>query len=159
MFKVFVSYSTHDLPNVTELQQNLAETGVEVFVAEHSVIPGETLTDKISSAIATCDLFVLIWSVNAKNSEWVSQEIGKAHSLKKPILPLVLTEGLTLPGFISKLKYLSVYKDPDAANQQARTIILNGLNAKRILTAKQKQSEAMGWIGLTAFFVWAFSQK
>ncbi len=106
MFKVFVSYSTHDLRNVNELQQSLDGTGVEVFVAEHSVLPSEHLSAKISSAISACDLFVLLWSENAKASEWVSQEIGKAHSLHKKILPLVLTEGLNLPGFISNLKYL-----------------------------------------------------
>jgi len=159
MFKVFVSYSTHDLTNVAQLQQSLSGTGVEVFVAENSVIPGQPLSEKISSAIASCDLFVLIWSVNAKNSEWVSQEIGKAHSLNKQILPLVLTNGLTLPGFISELKYLPVFKDPEAEILKARTIVLDGLNAKRALVAKQKQGEAIAWLGVGAFVLWAFSQK
>jgi len=158
MFKVFVSYSTHDLKNVAELQQSLIGTGVEVFVAEHSVRPSEHLSEKISSAIAACDLFVLLWSANAKASEWVSQEIGKAHSLNKKILPLVLTEGLTLPGFIAGLKYLAVYNDSGAI-QQARNIVLEGFHAKRTEIEKQKQSEAVALLGLGAFFLWAFSQK
>ena len=159
MFKAFVSYSTHDLKNVAELQQSLAGTGVEVFVAEHSVLPSEPLSEKIASAIAACDLFILLWSANAKASDWVSQEIGKAHSLNKQILPLVLTEGITLPGFISGLKYLPVYQDPAAAIQQARTIVLNGFNAKRAEFEKQKQSEALTLLGLGALFLWAVSQK
>jgi len=159
MFKAFVSYSTHDLKNVAELQQSLVGTGVEVFVAEHSVIPSEPLPEKISSAIAACDLFVLLWSTNAKNSEWVSQEIGKAHSLNKQILPLVLTEGLTLPGFINGLKYLPVYQNPAAAIQQARTIVVDRFNAKRTEIEKQKQSEALALLGLGALFLWAISQK
>lgn len=159
MFKVFVSYATHDLKNVVELQQSLFGTGVEVFVAEHSVLPSEHLSEKISSAIAACDLFVLLWSPNAKASEWVPQEIGKAHSLNKKILPLVLTEGLPLPGFISELKYLPVYKDSAAAVQQARKIVLDKFNAKRTEVEKQKQNEALILLGLGAFFLWAFSQK
>lgn len=159
MFKVFVSYSTHDLKNVAELQQSLTGTGVEVFVAEHSVLPSEPLTEAISSAIAACDLFVLLWSVNAKDSDWVSQEIGKAHSLNKQILPLVLTEGLTLPGFISGLKYIPVHQDSAAAIQKARAIVLERFNAKLALVAKQKQSEALTMLGIGAFFLWAISQK
>jgi len=106
MFKVFVSYSSLDLQNVAVLQQALAGTGVVVYVAEHSLLPGEAIGPTISQEIASCDLFVLIWSNNAKASEWVSQEIGKAHQLGKRILPLVLTERMTLPGFISDLTQL-----------------------------------------------------
>lgn len=159
MFKVFVSYSTHDLKNVAELQQSLAGTGVELFVAEHSVLPSERLSDRISAAIAACDLFVLLWSSNAKESDWVSQEIGKAHSLNKKILPLVLTEGLNLPGFINDLKYLPVYKDPASAAQQAQAIVLDGFRVKMAEIQKQKQSEALTLLGLGALFFWAVSQK
>lgn len=159
MFKVFVSYSTHDLKNVAELQQSLAGTGVELFIAEHSVLPSERLSDRISAAIAACDLFVLLWSSNAKESDWVSQEIGKAHSLNKKILPLVLTEGLNLPGFINDLKYLPVYKDPASAIQQAQAIVLDGFRAKMAEIQKQKQSEALTLLGLGALFFWAVSQK
>lgn len=159
MFKVFVSYSTHDLKNVAELQQSLAGTGVELFVAEHSVLPSERLSDRISSAIAACDLFVVLWSANAKASDWVSQEIGKAHSLNKKILPLVLTEGLNLPGFISDLKYLPVYKDPTAAIQQAQAIVLEGFRSKKAELERQKQSEALTLLGLGALFFWALNQK
>lgn len=60
MIKVFVSYSSLDLSNVAVLQQSLVGTGVEVFVAEHSVRASEALSAGISAAIAACDLFVLI---------------------------------------------------------------------------------------------------
>ncbi len=159
MFNVFVSYSTQDLKNVAELKQSLIGTGVEVFVAEHSVSPSEHLSERISSAISSCDLFVLLWSDNARASEWVSQEIGKAHSLNKQILPLVLTEGLNLPGFISGLKYLAMYKNPAAAIEQARAIVLDGFRAKMAVIEKKKQTEALTLLGLGAFILWASSQK
>lgn len=160
MFKVFVSYSTQDLKNVSELQQSLAGTGVEVFVAEHAVLPSEHLSEKISSAIAGCDLFVLLWSENAKASEWVSQEIGKAHSLNKQILPLVLTEGLNLPGFISGLKYLPVFRDPQAAMVQAQGLILKHFQAKQAVVARQKEEEnTRNLLVLGGLALWLFSQK
>lgn len=158
MFRVFVSYSTQDLKNVAELQQSLIGTGVEVFVAEHSILPGQHLSEEISSAIAACDLFVLLWSSNAKTSEWVPQEIGKAHALNKQILPLVLTEGLDLPGFISDLKYIPMHSNSVSALEQARDIVLDGFRVKAAAMEKQKQNEALALLGLGAFLLWALSQ-
>lgn len=160
MFTVFVSYSTHDLTNVTQLQQSLAGTGVEVFVAEHSVAASEQLSEKISSAIQACDLFVLLWSANAKDSDWVQQEIGKAHSLQKTILPLVLDEGLALPGFINGLKYLQVFKDPQAAMADAQKIVLKQFQTKQAATRQKEEAEnSRNLLVLGGFLLWIFSQK
>lgn len=159
MFKVFVSYSTLDLQNVAELQRALIGTGVRVFVAEHSILPSQSLSLTISGAIAACDLFVLIWSRNAKASDWVSQEIGQALSLRKQILPLVLTEGMALPGFINDLKYVPVFKDPAKGIVSARNVMLRLFRAKQAAERKQKEKENMALLGIGAFFLWAISQK
>lgn len=159
MFKVFVSYSTHDLKNVTELQQSLAGTGVEVFVAEHSVAPSEQLSDRISAEIAACDLFVLLWSAKAKASDWVPQEIGKAHSLHKTILPLVLEEGLELPGFISGLKYEPVYRDPQASMARAQEFVIQQFRTKQAAIRQKEQNEARNLLVLGGLLFWLFNQK
>ena len=159
MFKVFVSYSTHDLKNVNELQQSLDGTGVEVFVAEHSVSASEHLSAKISEAIAGCDLFVLLWSANAKASDWVPQEIGKAHSLGKTILPLVLDEGLSLPGFISDLKYLPVFRDSQTAMAKAQELVLKEFQAKQAAVRQQEQEKTKNLLVLGGLVLWLFSQK
>ena len=99
IFKIFVSYSTHDLKQVELLKNQLKGTSIEIFVAEHSISPSQELAPTISRSISDCDLFVVLWSKNAQDSEWVSQEIGKAHALNKTILPLVLNKGLKLPGY------------------------------------------------------------
>ena len=159
MLNVFVSYSTQDLENVEILQKSLSGTGVNVFVSEHSVKPSDHLSEKISDAINNCDLFVLLWSQNAKASEWVSQEIGKAHSLDKRILPLILTKGLNLPGFISGLKYIPVHENLEGAMNKAKKIILDQLQIKQDALEKKKQNDTLVLIGIGAFLLWAFSQK
>ncbi|MES9903046.1 MAG: HigA family addiction module antitoxin [Sedimenticola sp.] len=161
--KIFISYSTHDLPQVELLQQQLGGTPIEVFVAEHSVQPSEDLGQVISNAISTCDLFVVLWSNNAQYSDWVSQEIGKACTLNKTILPLVLNEGISLPGFINNLKYLPVYKAPEEALNKAREVIINQYNKKLSLLKqaegkKQSDKEALFLMGAGAFLLWAFSK-
>ena len=162
-FKVFISYSTQDLTQVELLRQQLLNTPIEVFVAEHSVLPGEDLGIKITQAIAECDLFVVLWSENAESSKWVSQEIGHAKAKNKEILPLVLSKGLGLPAFISNLKYLPVHENTEAALTKARELIVAGYNKKsQALQAqeakKQKDQEQLFLLGAGAFLLWAFSK-
>ena len=85
---------------------------VDVFVADYSVKLGENIPKKIIKEIKKSDLFVVLWSKNSKQSDWVQQEIGIAKGKQKPILPVVLNQGLELPAFIKELKFLAVYKSP-----------------------------------------------
>ncbi len=162
-YKIFVSYSTHDIEQVDLLNKQLSGTPVDVFIAEHSVLPSENLGIVISNAIEECDLFVVLWSQNAQESGWVSQEIGKATAYNKPILPLVLTENISLPGFISNLKYIPVYKNPENAALQARNLIANSYNKKHqelalIEQKKQSDKETLALMGIGAFVLWAVSK-
>ena len=163
-FNVFISYSTHDLKQVQALQKQLSNTPIKVFVAEHSILPSEELTSSISAAINKCDLFIVLWSLNAKDSDWVSQEIGKATALNKKILPLVLEPDMNLPGFVSGLKYLSIGKDPENALSEATKIALIEYEKKKSFLAeiqakKQKEKETLVTMGLGALFLWAINQK
>jgi TIR domain len=162
-FKIFVSYSTHDLDQVNLLRQQLANTPVNIpFVAEYSVLPSQELAKEISKAIEDCDLFVVLWSENASNSEWVRQEIGSASALKRTILPLVLTEGLKLPGFIKELKYIDVFLDPNLALSQAREMVILEYNKKVSLTQQKEQEQkntTLFLMGVGAFLLWAINQK
>jgi hypothetical protein len=159
-FNVFISYSTHDLSQVEKLQAQLIGSPIQIFVAEHSVSPSEDLALAINGAIERCDLFVLIWSKNAEASTWVSQEIGKATALRKKILPLVLHEGMNLPGFISNLKYLSVHSDPVNSLKQARDFIVRTYEEKadRESAAAQAEKDKLALMGIGAFLLWIFNK-
>jgi len=127
-YKVFVSYSTKDIPNVDALRAFLQFPDVECFVSEYAVAPGTPLAPTIKTAILGCDLFVLLWSTNTMASEWVSQEIGIAHGCNKPILPFVLQQGLSLPGFIKELRYVAAFQNPQQAMYSLReTVMRNSL--------------------------------
>jgi hypothetical protein len=163
IFKIFVSYSTHDLKQVELLRNQLKDTSIEIFVAEHSISPSQELAPTISKSISECDLFVVLWSKNAQESEWVSQEIGKAHALNKKILPLVLSKGLKLPGFINNLKYLSIYEEKKDPLVAAQNVIIESYNNKKSQlakaeAAKQKDKDALVVMGTGAFLLWALSK-
>ena len=117
---VFISYSTVDVQKAIELKQYLErdpKTKFQVFLAETSVSVGDNLPTTITNAIKGCDFFLVLWSESAATSKWVPQEIGQAVNAGKPIYPIVLEEGSTLPGFISGLKYLPAYKGEDAVRR------------------------------------------
>ena len=150
--KVFFSYSTRDLRIVQFVQQMLAGTQVQVFVAEYDVAPGKALAPAVVGAIKECDVFVLLWTQNARTSDWVPQEIGIAKGHGKTIIPVVLQQGLPLPGFISDLKYLDVPKDPDFA--------FTWLRDNLIAQASEKQKrEGMALLALAGAVLWVLGQK
>lgn len=150
-YKVFVSYSTHDLSLVNQIKQRLTSSAVSVFVAEYAVAPGQPLSATIINEIKTCDLFILLWSQNAKSSEWVPQEIGVATAAGKTIVPVLLEKELALPGFLKEQKYLSAYDDPSEA--------LEWLTREVFGRATQAaKSQGLVWFGLGALFAWLMTR-
>jgi len=150
--KVFISYSTKDLNVVEFARTMLSGPSVEVFVAEYSAAPGTPLSPAIITAIKQCDLFLLLWSDNARTSEWVPQEIGIAKGENKQIIPVVLQPDLRPPGFISDLKYLDVPKNPAAAFTWLQQNILSHA------TEKQKQ-ETLAWLAVGGVLLWLLSRS
>lgn len=150
--KIFISYSTKDLQVVNFVRSMLAGSPVEVFVAEYSVSAGQPLSQSIIAAIKGCDLFMLLWSKNSEQSDWVPQEIGIGKGDGKQIVPVLLHSDLKLPGFISDLKYLDVPKDPQRAFTWLRDNVFARANQKQ-------QQEAIGWLALGGAILWLLSQK
>ncbi len=147
-YSVFISYSTRDLATATTLQQWIEYAGATAFLAQYSAVPGTPLSEEIIRAIKGCDLFLLLWSGNARASEWVPQEIGMAKGTLKPIMPVVLHDGLELPGFIKDLKYLDLYKDPQAA--------VEWLHSHVVGLIKKRDSDRLVVLGVVGAIAMAF---
>lgn len=134
-YNVFISYSTKNLHVAQWAQTTLHQPGyVEVFVAEYSVQPSQPLNQEIERAIRACDLFVLLWSHAARTSDYVPQEIGIAKGCNRTILPVVMEDGVPVPGFISDLKYLAAHKNWDGSFIWLKQFIRE--NANKLAQAK-----------------------
>jgi hypothetical protein len=127
---VFISYSTRDLQTASALQQWIRAAGASVFLAAYTLEPGRPIARDVEAAIRACDLFVLLWSDNARGSEWVPQEIGLAKGANREIMPVVLHDGLTLPVFISDLKYLPLHEDPEGATHWLHDFVLRKVQGR-----------------------------
>ncbi len=150
-FSVFISYSTKDLSRARQIKHLLEGTGSKAFLAEYSLSPGSELGQAILAAIKECDLFLLLWSANAKSSEWVPQEIGVARAHKRPIIPVMLNKDIELPGFLKGLKYLPLYKAPN----QALTWLQRNVFQQ---AQKKQQRDGLVWLGIGGVVLWLLGQ-
>jgi hypothetical protein len=64
----------------------------------------------------------------------VPQEIGIAKGCNKVILPVVMEEGVPIPGFISNLKYLAAHKNWDGSFEWLAQFVRD--NAGKLAQAK-----------------------
>jgi hypothetical protein len=151
-YKVFISYSTKNLDIVQWAKHTLDQPGLtEVFAAEYSVAPGTVLNAEIMKAIRGCDLFVLLWTQEARKSDYVPQEIGIAVAANKMILPIVMEANLPVPGFISNLKYLDAHRDMEGAFAWLAQFVRDNS------AHQQDQQKAAALLALLIGGVWLFS--
>lgn len=92
------------------LLEILQNNGVTCYVAEHDDNYGESLPDKLSTAIDKSDVVIVILTHNSKSSSSVNQEIGYAKKAGKRIIPL-MEKGVSLPVLLQGVEYESFTSD------------------------------------------------
>ena len=128
---VFVSYATDDLPGIRPLLQGATVPGVNLFVAEDKMPPGTKLTEAIEREIRTCDLFVVMWSKHAAESQWVRYEVGLASGAGRKILPVLLDASVPLPPYLANIKYITAEQSVQSAGAQLSAVLASDLGEKR----------------------------
>lgn len=82
--KIFISYSHLDEGKVKFIHQAYEALNVDHFFDRAYLKPGDVYPEKIKNYIASADLFILCWSENAKNSDYVQLEIEDAMKRAYP---------------------------------------------------------------------------
>ncbi len=103
--KIFISHAWEDKALVRRLEDELKAAGAEVWVDHSGVRGGDNLPKRISDALEWCDTVLLIWSEAAKQSHWVELEWTNGISLKKTIIPCLLSQ-VQLPGMLVNRLYV-----------------------------------------------------
>ena len=78
--KIFISYAHADYSQVKGIAEGCKMNGSDYFFDRHTLQAGDIFKDKILQYIDNADLFVLCWSKNAAESEWV--QIERKHALE-----------------------------------------------------------------------------
>jgi hypothetical protein len=77
--KVFISHAGEDKPFVREFAKRLRDNGVDAWVDEWEILPGDKLIDKIfEQGIGQCDAFLIVLTQNSVKKPWVVEELDAA---------------------------------------------------------------------------------
>lgn len=90
--RVFFSHSSQDADWVERVGAQATAAGVEVYLAEHDVSPGQQLSQKVTDALEASDAVIVLLSKNSLASVYVQQEIGVAHHAGKLVIPILMEE-------------------------------------------------------------------
>ena len=97
--KAYVCYATPDRAEVLKRVQMLQRVGIQCFQDVLDLAPGQRWEAALYRHIDASDLFLLFWSTNARDSEWVRREViyalerQAADPRREPEIVSVLLEG------------------------------------------------------------------
>jgi TIR domain len=115
MTRIFLSHSSTDKPMVRKLAGDLLSWGIDVWLDEWKINPGDSIIQLVQRGVEESD-FVGIWlTTNSIKSSWVErewrtklfQEIGLD---RVSVIPL-LYESVKLPLFLAEKKYADFRKN------------------------------------------------
>ena len=165
-FRIFVSYSTKDIQHVEEIQSELSSTPIELYVANHNLLPGQDIANSIKQSINSCDIFVILWSENSSSSQWVLQELGQARQLGKLILPIRLTNTPPVPDSISTIKSINHFENNSIATKEVKKLLegeykkySENLMRQQQARRKQEESDNLAKLGIAGFLIWLFTRQ
>jgi hypothetical protein len=78
LIQVFLSHNHRDKDFVRSLAAQLRLVGVDVWLDEWEIWPGDRIYTKVNSALDLADTVVVVWSANAADSRWVEAELATA---------------------------------------------------------------------------------
>lgn len=126
--KIFLSYANRDAALARRMAEGLRREGLNVWLAEEEILPGDNWGERVSHALAECDAMVALLTSHTDESN-VSWEIGYALGNKAyrhrvvPVLVGTETQALheTLPWILERFRVLRLPK-PEHAEETVREI-------------------------------------
>lgn len=110
--RCFLSHNKADKDVARSIAAHLSLAGIDVWFDEWEVQAGDSIPGMLNAGLLGFDCFILIWSSNAKRSDWVRQELHAAimratveRSAK--IVPCVLDQ-TPLPPLIQDRRYVDL---------------------------------------------------
>jgi len=90
--KVFISYSTKDFFKAEIICNYLENNKIECWMAPRNIDPGLEWAQSIIKGIDNCEVFLLIYSESANNSQQILRELERAVHKNLPIIPFFLSD-------------------------------------------------------------------
>jgi hypothetical protein len=126
MRRVFVSYSRNNLDAVTQLIKDLQDVGINAW-HDQTLTGGQRWWDNILANIRECDIFVFALSPESWDSEACKSELGYVVQLGKPILPVLVSDGININLLSAPLNEIQV-TDYRRRDKEAAFALLKSIN-------------------------------
>jgi TIR domain-containing protein len=127
MRKVFVSYSRNNLDVVTQLVADLQAVGMTTW-HDQTLTGGQRWWDNILANIRDCEIFIFALSPESWQSEACRSELAYVCGLGKPILPVLVADGINLNLLSAPLHEIQV-TDYRSRDKGAAFALLKALNS------------------------------
>src|SRR5712691_11916087 len=79
-YDVFLSYASEDATWAVRLESDLTSKGLKVFRDKQRLDPGLPWQPALDVALEGSEHFLVLWTLHAKDSAWVSREIEEFRS-------------------------------------------------------------------------------
>jgi len=114
---VFLSYSSEDKKIVEKIANDLTRYHLPLFFDKWGIKVGDSIVEKINSALGKMTDLILVLSTNSVQSNWVKKELSTAIMKKLKdnsvnILPIII-EKCKIPDIIADYKYANFVKSYD----------------------------------------------
>ena len=119
---IFLSYCEEDANLVHRIFWILSRMRLDPYAFKLFPEAGEFIHEIVLSRITNSDYFVPFVTRDGVQSQWVNQEIGAAHTLKKYIISVVQV-GVESKGFVDLRLRHAVGYQPDNLNQMIFSLI------------------------------------
>lgn len=104
--RVFCSHRDTDKVLVSEVKKELADLGVDCFVAHQDIEPTKDWVETIELALRTCDALAAFLTEEFHASKWTDQEVGYCIQRGVPIVPVMLRATAMPYGFMARYQGL-----------------------------------------------------
>lgn len=112
---IFISYSTKDSEFVERLSIELVKERIHVWLDKWEMQPGDSLIDKIQSALTESSYLLVVLSKNSIDSEWCKKELnaGLMRELdeKKVVVIPILLDDCKIPLLLKEKVYANFRND------------------------------------------------
>jgi hypothetical protein len=122
MAQIFISYSRKDIDFVRRLAGDLEKAGYNVWWDLTDLRGGDDWPRVIPAAIEESQFVIVVLSPNSVVSDWVEKEYMQAISLRKKIIPIMLTQ-TRVPFALNTINYI------DFTNEEYGTSLSKLLSA------------------------------
>ncbi|MBZ5525910.1 MAG: CHAT domain-containing protein [Acidobacteriia bacterium] len=99
--KVFCSHRSVDKPRVREIARKLREAGIDAWLDEWEIKPGEDIVAKINEALAGYDVALIFVSKELEGGKWLQAEISAITTITiedgKQVIPVILDPDVPIP--------------------------------------------------------------